>query len=122
MAERTQIAFDFDNAPVEKQPETKPVAEKKTAAEEQGITEVVFQEIKTDNKKETRGRMSLKDMDAGVNLIEVPEDDVLFQKSYYSIGAVSEMFKVNQSLIRFWENEFTKLKPLITLIFTNYLL
>ena len=50
--------------------------------------------------------MSLKEMDAGVDLIEIPEDDVLFQKSYYSIGTVAGMFKVNQSLIRLWENEF----------------
>ena len=118
MAEQTQIAFDFDLPAVEKQPEVKSVIEKKAVAEEPGVAEevievveVVFQKVKTDNKKETRGRMSLKDMDAGVNLIEVPEDEILFQKMYYSIGAVSEMFKVNQSLIRFWENEFTILKP-----------
>jgi DNA-binding transcriptional MerR regulator len=30
---------------------------------------------------------------------------------YYPIGTVSDMFKVNQSLIRFWENEFDILKP-----------
>jgi len=66
---------------------------------------------KTDNKKMMRGRMSLKDMEAGVDLIEVPEDEVLFSKMYYSMSAVADMFKVNQSLIRFWENEFDILKP-----------
>ena len=55
--------------------------------------------------------MPLKDMDTGADLIEVPEDEVLFQKMYYSMSAVSGMFKVNQSLIRFWENEFDILKP-----------
>ncbi|RYD78832.1 MAG: MerR family transcriptional regulator, partial [Sphingobacteriales bacterium] len=30
---------------------------------------------------------------------------------YYGIGEVSAMFKVNISLIRFWENEFDILKP-----------
>jgi DNA-binding transcriptional MerR regulator len=50
-------------------------------------------------------------MNAVSDLIEVPEDEILFQKRYYSIGAVSEMFKVNVSLIRFWENEFDILKP-----------
>jgi hypothetical protein len=44
-------------------------------------------------------------------LIEIPDDDILFSKRYYSIGAVTEMFKVNHSLIRFWENEFDILKP-----------
>ena len=41
----------------------------------------------------------------------LPEDEILFQKMYYSIGKVAEMFKVNQSLIRLWENEFDVLKP-----------
>jgi len=55
--------------------------------------------------------MRLKEMDAGADLIEIPEDEILFQKSYYTIGTVAEMFKVNQSLIRLWENEFDILKP-----------
>lgn len=62
-------------------------------------------------KKNTRGRMKLSEMDQVVDLVEVPEDEVLFQKRYYNIGLVSEMFKVNVSLIRFWENEFDILKP-----------
>ncbi len=33
------------------------------------------------------------------------------QKLYYSIGEVAEIFKVNTSLIRFWENEFEVLQP-----------
>ena len=32
-------------------------------------------------------------------------------KLYYSIGEVSEMFKVSNSLIRYWESEFRQLKP-----------
>lgn len=32
-------------------------------------------------------------------------------KLYYSIGEVADMFEVNASLIRFWEKEFTILKP-----------
>lgn len=32
-------------------------------------------------------------------------------KLYYSIGEVSEMFGVNASLIRFWEKEFSNIKP-----------
>ncbi|RYY71633.1 MAG: MerR family transcriptional regulator [Chitinophagaceae bacterium] len=50
-------------------------------------------------------------MDVLVDLVEVPEDQLLFQKRYYGIGEVSAMFKVNISLIRFWENEFDILKP-----------
>jgi DNA-binding transcriptional MerR regulator len=32
-------------------------------------------------------------------------------KHFYSIGEVAEMFGVNASLIRFWENEFDNIKP-----------
>lgn len=66
--------------------------------------------IKT-GKKPTRGRIKLSEMDVLVDLVDVPDDELLFQKRYYSIGTVSEMFKVNISLIRFWENEFDILKP-----------
>ncbi|MCH1548568.1 MAG: MerR family transcriptional regulator [Flavobacteriaceae bacterium] len=37
--------------------------------------------------------------------IELPE------KRYYSIGEVAKAFKVNTSLIRFWEKEFKGLSP-----------
>ncbi len=33
------------------------------------------------------------------------------KKIYYSMGEVAEMFDVNASLIRFWEQKFTILKP-----------
>ncbi|TRO64190.1 MerR family transcriptional regulator [Christiangramia sabulilitoris] len=33
------------------------------------------------------------------------------EKRYYSIGEVAEAFKVNTSLIRFWEKEFDAIKP-----------
>lgn len=37
--------------------------------------------------------------------IDLPE------KRYYSIGEVAKAFKVNASLIRFWEKEFDILRP-----------
>jgi len=33
------------------------------------------------------------------------------KKLYYSIGEVANMFDVNNSLIRFWEKEFSIIKP-----------
>lgn len=33
------------------------------------------------------------------------------QKLFYSISEVADMFQVNQSNLRFWEKEFTQLKP-----------
>jgi DNA-binding transcriptional MerR regulator len=59
----------------------------------------------------TRGRRSLKDINLNADLIQVPEDEILFQKQYYSIGEVATMFRENQSLIRYWETEFDILQP-----------
>jgi len=67
--------------------------------------------INTVASKSTRGRKSLKTMDEGFDLINVPPDEVLFQKQYYAIGEVAEMFHVNQSLLRFWETEFDIIQP-----------
>lgn len=58
-----------------------------------------------------RGRKSLKEVSAEAQLIEIPTDEVLFSKQYYTMGEVSEMFRVNQSLLRFWETEFDILQP-----------
>lgn len=58
-----------------------------------------------------RGRKSFKEMDSEADLIEVPEEDVLRQKLYYSISEVASWFKVNTSLLRYWENEFDILQP-----------
>jgi DNA-binding transcriptional MerR regulator len=58
-----------------------------------------------------RGRKSLKQVSAEADLIEIPEDEVLFSKQYYTMGEVAEMFRVNQSLLRFWETEFDILQP-----------
>jgi len=33
------------------------------------------------------------------------------EKLYYTIGEVADMFNVNTSLIRYWEKEFSVLKP-----------
>lgn len=58
-----------------------------------------------------RGRKSFKEMDNEVDLIEIPEDEVLQKKLYYSISEVAGWFKVNTSLLRYWENEFDILQP-----------
>lgn len=65
--------------------------------------------VKTGPSK--RGRKSLKEATAEADLIEIPADEVLFGKQYYTMGEVSEMFKVNQSLLRYWETEFDILQP-----------
>ena len=61
--------------------------------------------------KSTRGRKSLKTLSGEVDRINIPEDEILFQRQYYAIGEVAEMFHVNASLLRYWETEFDILQP-----------
>ncbi|MEO5967707.1 MAG: MerR family transcriptional regulator [Ferruginibacter sp.] len=95
----TQSSFNFDFDDSSQKSEI-PAKEK-----------VAAKPLEVKAEKSSRGRMKISDMDASVDKIEVPEDEILFSKSYYAMGAVTEMFKVNPSLIRFWENEFSILKP-----------
>jgi len=41
----------------------------------------------------------------------MPYKEKKVEKLYYSIGEVAQLFKVNTSLIRFWEKEFDIIKP-----------
>ena len=41
----------------------------------------------------------------------MPLKEITIKKIYYSIGEVAAMFDVNKSLIRFWEKEFSIIKP-----------
>lgn len=109
-----QASFNFDfqeekktEAPVKIIPAKEPIVDAKP-------TEVELRPLNTiDSAEKTgkRGRMKISEMAAGAHLIDIPADDILFSKSYYSMGEVTEMFKVNHSLIRYWESEFNMLKP-----------
>lgn len=46
-----------------------------------------------------------------VHLTTMPYKEKAIEKLYYSISEVAEMFDVNNSLIRFWEKEFSIIKP-----------
>ena len=87
-----------DDEPVE---QTQPV-------QENSVTTVVEA---LEKRRSPRGRLSLKEVHLNADLIQIPPDDILFQKQYYSIGEVSKWFRVNQSLIRYWETEFDILEP-----------
>lgn len=90
-------------------PAPEPVIEQEVTAEEPEETTVVVAVAK--KEKSTRGRRSLREADIKVDLVQVPDDEILFQKQYYSIGEVASMFRENQSLIRYWEIEFDILQP-----------
>jgi DNA-binding transcriptional MerR regulator len=116
----SQITFEFSEAPSEQEnaasvgvrvkslkPEPEPAKTEPEAAAEATLTE----SVPAPAKKSTRGRKSLKALDAEADLVNIPDDETLFQRQYYSIGEVADMFGVNQSLLRFWENEFDIIQP-----------
>lgn len=108
-----QSTFDFAETPGDDKPGEEKVPELEIILPGVEENEVIVENPEEQNqpKKPLRGRMKLKDMAGNADLLQVPPDDILFQKSYYSIGKVAEMFNENISLIRFWENEFDILKP-----------
>jgi len=109
----SQITFDFTEMPVAPGMAPSVGARLKTlkpVVETVQVEAPVIQEP-VPVKKSTRGRKSLKALDAEAELVSIPGDEVLFQRQYYSIGEVAEMFRVNQSLLRFWENEFDIIQP-----------
>lgn len=109
----SQITFDFVEEPVAPSL-TIPVIDGKEEQKEPVVSTpaaVAPKQKKINSSAGKRGRRSLKDIDATADLIRIPEDDILFQKQYYSIGEVAAMFRENQSLIRYWETEFDILQP-----------
>lgn len=106
----TQITFDFGTVTEEK--ETISPAEPAIAEQIQEEEKIETSAVALTKKPiSTRGRRSLKEIGINADLIEIPEDEILFRKQYYPIGEVAIMFKENQSLIRYWETEFDILQP-----------
>lgn len=87
--------------------EPKEIEQEEKTAEIKPKKELVRQEP----KESKRGRKSYKEMEADAENVELPDDEILFKKQYYAISEVAEWFKVNTSLLRYWENEFDILKP-----------
>lgn len=102
----SQITFDF-TAPV---PEEQGIKVRVKSLKEQPAPEPAPEPVKKAVKTK-RGRRPLRELEIEAENINIPEDELLFQKQYYSIGEVAEMFRVNTSLIRTWENEFDIIEP-----------
>lgn len=119
----TQITFDFTSSEEKENavPETAPIVNEIRLPEIQKEKIEISQFSTTIEKSKQglgassvsgkRGRKSLKDITFSADLIQVPDDEQLFKKQYYSIGEVASMFRENQSLIRYWEIEFDILEP-----------
>jgi len=110
----SQITLEFDPGK-ETQQETKEIIVAEEPMAEEPVTQKVDPFIVKDDKQKKslskRGRPSLKDIDINSDLVQIPPDEILFQKQYYSIGEVAKWFRVNQSLVRYWETEFDILQP-----------
>jgi len=104
MQDLKQITLSFDEIPEQPVPEKEMVDAGTTMAKKRGRKPKPPPLVPKQPSK--RGRLSLKETDAAIDAIEIPADDVLYEKRYYSIGQVAEMFHVNHSLLRMWANEF----------------
>ncbi|HLG41366.1 MAG TPA: MerR family transcriptional regulator [Chitinophagaceae bacterium] len=106
----TQTSFGFDE--IEEKEQSSATAVLIAPELKEGIADSVsIAPVVNKKTGSTRGRKSLKDINLASDLINIPDDEVLFQKQYYSIGEVAAMFRENQSLIRYWETEFDILQP-----------
>lgn len=106
----SQINFDFTDTNVTQNPAAAGGLRLKSYKNpEKDNTPVMINEPIPPKSK--RGRKSLKTLSGEVDLIHIPEDEILFQRQYYAIGEVAEMFHVNASLLRYWETEFDILQP-----------
>ena len=85
--------------------------EKKAAPEKKEFVQLIKPLSKDQERPAKRGRKSLKEINLDVALLEIPDDEILYRKQYYSISEVAEWFNMKPSLLRFWENEFDILKP-----------
>ncbi len=74
------------------------------------VPNIVSPETITANSNK-RGRKSYKENYTNIDDMNVPDDETLHQKLYYSISEVAAWFNVATSQIRFWENEFDILQP-----------
>ena len=112
----SQIAMEFVPPEKEARPEQKEIFvaeqtmidDESLAVKEEKPVTINEQQKKSLSK---RGRPSLKEIDVTADLVQIPPDEILFQKQYYSIGQVAAWFRVNQSLVRYWETEFDILQP-----------
>ncbi len=131
----TQTSFDFEDLAAV--PEETSVSSNATAAAEESTRPTVSATIQAVPEKEEvvaasleesgvrirairkkevsiagkRGRKSMREMASRIDQLQVPADEELFKKQYYTIGEVAKMFQENQSLIRYWESEFDILQP-----------
>jgi DNA-binding transcriptional MerR regulator len=107
---QTQILFDFAEAASAVSKLNEKDSKKKISILEKQIAAVNANiKVMAPGK---RGRRSLKIENENLDHIQIPADEILFQKQYYSIGDVAEMFLEKTSLIRYWETEFDILNPM----------
>ena len=120
----TQITFDFSSTEEVKEGKVNAVTGEEKLPADNDITNTVINDktdpvieindhvelsVKNTNPLKARGRRPLKNNNA--DELQIPPDEILFQKRYYPIGEVAGMFRVNQSLLRYWETEFDILQP-----------
>ena len=113
--EFSQITMAFVEEEEKQSPQTEIIVEVDPGTPKEKASTIKDEDPLTDQRPKKslskRGRPSLKEIDINADLVQIPPDEILFQKQYYSIGQVAKWFRVNQSLVRYWETEFDILEP-----------
>jgi DNA-binding transcriptional MerR regulator len=111
-----QIAMEFVGEEEKQSPQSETVIEADPVIQDENASTIKEEDAPLIDQRpkkslSKRGRPSLKEININADLVQIPPDEILFQKQYYSIGQVAKWFRVNQSLVRYWETEFDILEP-----------
>jgi len=92
------------------------VEEKEEQIVEADLDETIEEEAIAEAPAETADDVTPTTHDVEVEeqaavVLNIPADQALYSRQYYTMRETAAMFNVNQSLLRFWENEFDILKP-----------
>lgn len=118
VAEASSAEQDLTEAPTAVQPETVfSVSEPSpTPIRESGLKKVrVKQKLPADENAPDKQDVVQADKHTGEPegqaALQVPEDELLYRRQYYTMRETATMFGISHSMLRYWENEFDILQP-----------
>ncbi|HSC54828.1 MAG TPA: MerR family transcriptional regulator [Phnomibacter sp.] len=65
----------------------------------------------SENGTPSKVAASIASEEGGMQQFNIPPDEILFQRQYYSMRETATMFDITHSMLRYWENEFDILQP-----------
>lgn len=103
-AEATDVLTDAENITPTEWPEAVAAASIETLADRQQAEMLAAMEPQPEHTDASITREEAKPLG-------VPEDEILFRRQYYTMRETVAMLGLSHSVLRYWESEFTQLKP-----------